>query len=131
MFEGIELFASMSKQDLDNLALFCQERSLKSGEILFHEWDESTSMYIVKSWLLQAYKGNKVLWEIHPSQPVGEMAIFNQPQHRSASVKALNDSELIVIIYYSLEELIKKHPNIVQKIQTFIDERNKQNLWKI
>jgi CRP-like cAMP-binding protein len=56
------------------------------------------------------------------------MAIFNQPQHRSASVKALNDSELIVIIYYSLEELIKKHPNIVQKIQTFIDERNKQNL---
>jgi hypothetical protein len=37
MFEGIELFASMSKQDLDNLALFCQERSLKAGEILFHE----------------------------------------------------------------------------------------------
>jgi CRP-like cAMP-binding protein len=59
------------------------------------------------------------------------MAIFNQPQHRSASVKALSDSELIVIIYYSLEELIKKHPNIVQKIQTFIDERNKQNLSKV
>jgi len=55
------------------------------------------------------------------------MAVFNEPQHRMASVKALQNSELIVIISYSLEQLIKKHPKIVQKIQTVIAERKEKN----
>ena len=130
MFEGIKLFETLSEDDLKNLALFCQERTVQEWEVLFQQWDESNSMYVVKNGLLQAYTYEKILGTIQSGEIVGEMAVFNEPQHRMASVKALQKSDLIVIISYSLEQLVKKHPNIVQKIQTVIEERKKKNEWK-
>ena len=130
MFEGIKLFETLSEDDLKNLALFCQERTVQEWEVLFQQWDESNSMYVVKNGLLQASTYEKILGTIQSGEIVGEMAVFNEPQHRMASVKALQKSDLIVIISYSLEQLVKKHPNIVQKIQTVIEERKKKNEWK-
>lgn len=127
MFEGLELFSSLSKAECDKLGLFCQTRFLKAGEVLFYEGDESTSMYVVKKWLLQAYTNKKILGSIWVGEMVGEMAIFNEPQYRMASVKALEDAELIVIISYSLEELIKRHPQIIEKIQEVIAKRRMEN----
>jgi CRP-like cAMP-binding protein len=44
-----------------------------------------------------------------------------------ASVKALEDSELIVIMNYSIIDLSKKHKNIYDKIINIISQRRSQN----
>jgi hypothetical protein len=39
----------------------------------------------------------------------------------------LEDSELITVAYFSIEELTKKNPELLKKIQNIIEERLMQN----
>jgi CRP-like cAMP-binding protein len=46
---------------------------------------------------------------------------------RSASVRALQDSKLIVLLTFSVEDLSRKHPEIMLKIKDIIQQRVFQN----
>lgn len=129
MFEWIELFSSLSKDTLNTLEMFCQERFVKNGDVLFNKWDESNSMYIVKTWKLEAYDENGFLWFIYPQWFVWEMSLFSNTKIRTASVRALIDSNLIVLLWFSIEQLWIKHPEILDQIKLVIEERRKQNNW--
>jgi len=128
MLENIEIFSWLATQDLNTLELFCQERLYKNSEVVFSKWEEATAMYIVKSWELEVLDDFRVLWVVKHWDIVWEMAIFSNKNIRSATVKALKDSELIVILKFSIEDLIKKHPDIYNKIEEIIKNRIQQNL---
>lgn len=128
MFEWIELFSSLSNEEIKTLEMFCQQRDYKAWEILFNIWDEASAMYIVKSWLLEAYNYDKILWTISPWWFVWEMALFLIPKIRTASVKAVENSTVITLLSFSINELLKKHPEIFEKIKWVIEQRNEQNL---
>lgn len=49
ILDSIELFNSLTDSERETLALYCQERFIRSGEILFHEGDSAIALYIVKS----------------------------------------------------------------------------------
>lgn len=127
MLEWIELFSSLWSGEISTLEMFCQSRQIKAWEVLFEKWDESTSMYIVKEGLLEAYITNKVLWNIKVWEFVWEMAIFNEPKLRTASVRAVENSEVIILLSFSIQQLAKTNPEIVQKIQNVIAQRNEEN----
>jgi len=139
MFEWISIFDSLTSEELNNLSMFCQERFLKEWEILFKEWDDAVAMYILKSGKLKAYKDRSdweiLLWFVEwPGDMVWEMAVFeaidnnsNIPKKRIASVKAVQNSFLIVIMNYSILELSKKNSWIYWKIVKIIEERKQKN----
>ena len=58
------------------------------------------------------------------------MAIFAEPKVRSATVKVLQDSEFIVILSFSIQDLTKKHPDMSKKIEQIILERREKNSLK-
>lgn len=128
MFEGIELFNWLSASELSTLEMFCQERCFEKWEILFNMWEEATAMYILKSWLLAVYNYEKILWTIHNWDIVWEMAIFSAHKTRIASVKAIEKSNVITLLSFSIDELSLKHPEIVSKIKKVIEVRNIKNL---
>lgn len=131
MFENIEFLKDLSKEELTTLQLFCQERKISAWETLFLKGDEATSMYIVKSWTLVAEDNSSILWHIQSWEIVWEMALFWDHSKRSATVKALIDSSIIVILWFSMKELSQKHPDILNKIKEIIKSRNiKNNLLK-
>jgi CRP-like cAMP-binding protein len=82
MFSGITLFDSLTQGEKDSLALFCQERLLAPGEILFREGDEATALYIVKQGSLEAIQnrsdGSRILGRISVDEIVGEFALFDE-----------------------------------------------------
>ncbi|EKD66436.1 MAG: hypothetical protein ACD_49C00042G0009 [uncultured bacterium (gcode 4)] len=136
MFEWISIFDSLTSSELTNLSMFCQERFLKEWEILFNEWDDAVAMYILKSGKLKVYRDRsdweKVLWFVESWDMVWEMAVFeaidgNIPKKRIASVKAVQNSFLIVIMNYSILELSKKNSWIYWKIVKIIEERKQKN----
>jgi CRP-like cAMP-binding protein len=85
----------------------------------------------VKSGSLKAYKdrsdGEKLLGYIGIGELAGEMALFDPdaPKKRMASVKAVDDSLLLIIMDYAILELSKKHPEIYQEIVQIMMERKK------
>ncbi len=86
---------------------------------------------MVKVGLLKAYKdrsdGEKLLGNIGPGEIAGEMALFDPgaPKKRMATVDAIDDTLLLVIMDYAILELSKKHHEIYDKIVSKMLERKK------
>lgn len=130
----ISLFSNLTEGESNDLVLFCQERFMKAWETLFNEWDEATAMYIVKNGKLKVYRSrgdwDNILWYIHKDEFVWEMAFFDWndiPKKRMASVKAIEDSQLLIIMNYSIIELAMKQKDIFDKIASIIRQRKEIN----
>ncbi len=125
--DKVKIFDDLTKKEKEQLLLFCQERIVKNNDILFKEGDEANSMYIVKKGIFQAFKDNKILWEIKKWWLIWEMAIFQNKHKRNASVKSLTDSILMVISSYAIENISKNYEKIYKKIQKIIIKRKEEN----
>jgi CRP-like cAMP-binding protein len=55
------------------------------------------------------------------------MSLFSEPKVRTASVKALEDTNVIVLLAFSIDQLGNKHPEILEQIRKVIEERKKKN----
>lgn len=135
MFDDIGLFAGLTASEKETLSMFCQERLLDNGELLFSEGDEAMAMYVVKSGSLKVYKerstGVTVLGYVSAGEMVGEMAIFgHEPRIRMASVRAVEPTRLLVIVDYAILELSKKYPELYSKIDSIIEQRKATNSQK-
>ncbi len=94
-------------------------------------------MYVCKQWKLKAYK-ERSDWElllgyIQNWEFVWEMSFFDGqdvPKKRMATVKALDDTQLIVIMNYSIVDLAAKRKDIYDKIVDIIKERKYKNALK-
>ena len=77
-----------------------KEVTLKAGDMVFNEGDQSKSLYFVKRGVIRIFKKKGVgaieIQSIRAGQVLGELAFFdNQP--RSASAEALTAVELVEI----------------------------------
>ena len=136
MLNGIPLFSGLTESEKSTVSLFAQERKINVGTLLFSENDDATAMYIVKDGKLKIYRdrssGEISLGFILPGEIVGEMALFDatSPKKRLASVKAMEDTLIVVIVDYAIMELSRKHPEVYSKIQQVIRRRNEENIAK-
>ena len=135
MLSDIALFDPLSESEKQSLSLFCQERLLSAGEVLFHEGDEATALYVVISGTLKVYQdrssGVRVLGTVSVGEMVGEFALFDEANYaktRTATVQAEEPTSLLVIMNYSIADLAKKHSAIYQKIREILQKRKMQNI---
>ncbi len=92
---------------------------------LFREGDPPDAMYVIKSGKFAVVKSKSnseiILAEIGPGAMVGEMAFFdNKP--RSASVKALKDSEVVVLPYKALHAQFASFPEWCKAIMRTVND---------
>lgn len=129
--DTISILQPLSQQERDNLANFCQERNIKKWEVLFCEWDEANSMYILKEGIIGIYKKinneETFIWNVAAEEILWEMALFRNNGVRMAKAVAESDTILIVILSFSISELTKKNPIIMDKIHQIIEERVMRN----
>ncbi|MDQ1343933.1 MAG: family transcriptional regulator, cyclic receptor protein [Patescibacteria group bacterium] len=135
MLEDIGLFAELTASERNTLGMFCQERPLENGELLFSEGDGATAMYVVKEGSLKVYKdrstGTTILGYVNAGETVGEMAVFgHEPRIRMATVRAVEPTRLLVIVDYAIIEISRKHPELYAKINAIIRRRMEQNSGK-
>ncbi len=129
--DNIQILKSLSEEEKQKLALFCQEKFLKKWEVLFEDKQEATAMYLLVKWDIEISKvvnwEEKVLWEVHAEEILWEMALFWGNNKRMAKATALNDCTLVVILSFSVKELIDKYPEIYDKIKDIISHRSSKN----
>ena len=84
-------------------------------------------MYIVKSWNIEVSKilnwEKQVLWNVSVWWIIWEMALFWDNSKRMASAIALDNVELITILWSSIKTLANKKPELLEKIKGIINER--------
>jgi len=127
----IKILKDLDESELLYFELFCQERFIPKWEILFSEWDEVNSMYLLKEWEIEIFTKNNnkeiTLWYIQAEDILWEIAIFWGKHKRMASARIIEDSIIIVLLEFSIKKLTKKHPDILKKILKIIKNREEKN----
>lgn len=133
--DELSLLSSLSQEEKQKLELFCQEKFLNKADELFKEWDEANSMYLLATWKIEIYKNiyweEAILWEIKAEEILWEMALFWWQWKRMASARAVEDTKLVTILSFSIEEITRKHPDLMKKIEDIINARESENRKKI
>lgn len=100
-------------------------KKVAKEEYLFREGDAPDNMYLVKSGLLAVTKTKNnaevILAEVGQGSMVGEMALFDR-KNRSANVKALKESEVVILPYKSLEAQLNSLPEWIKAIIRTLNE---------
>ncbi len=95
-------------------------RTYRAGDTVLAEGQKGEMLYIVRSGRLQATRlaGDHriVLGEIGEGEIVGEMSIFSPDHTRSATVRAIADSELVEISAEDFKAILSKTPPIVTAV---------------
>lgn len=105
--------------------------TLKPGEYLLYEGEESSEMYYLQSGTLAVFKrkGDKEhqIGTIISGELVGEMSFLDK-HPRSASVKAMTDSVLIIVPHEKLEATLNGLPKwFTALLHTLLDRLRKAN----
>lgn len=134
VLDALDILSTLTQQDKDNLSIFCQERHLMKWETLFSEWEEWNAMYFLQAWKISILKKvdwvNVRLWQVSAEEVLWEMALFQSSNNtRMATAVADEDSNLVVILNFSINELKQKYPEVIEKIKQIIEYRNMQNKY--
>lgn len=97
--------------------------SLKAGEILFREGDEADALYIVSRGTLTVMSGSAVLEVVQGGGIIGEMALVDTDEPRSASVIAATHVELFRIDQADFLALVAGAPNFALMVMRVMARR--------
>lgn len=119
----VSLFEMMKKGDLKRLAKLCNPLSYKTNDIITREGDYDGRMFVVVKGEVEVIKGlgtehETSIARFGQDQYFGEMALVSD-FHRSASIKALTEVEVLALEQWDFREAIKKYPSIaIEMLQT-------------
>jgi CRP/FNR family transcriptional regulator, cyclic AMP receptor protein len=116
LLKKVPLFSELGKRDLERLSKLMVPRSVKSGEVVIKENDQAAGFFIIESGKAEAVRGAEgsnphVLATFGPGDFFGEMALF-EGFPRSATVRAVEDSELLAMTRWDFMAEMKNHPEI-------------------
>jgi NTE family protein len=111
-FSKLPFFGGMSMAHLAQVRQACSEVDYEAGKTVFTAGDQPEAFYIVLSGRLQVWSGGNqvdLIGEIGPGELFGERAlILDEP--RSATIRAVEDSRLLVITRDAFEKYIVTNP---------------------
>ncbi len=117
ILKQIDLFQSLTDEELTFFAKAISPINLKDETVLFHEGDVSQDMYILVSGSLQIFKKNRRLTTIYPPDYVGEMSLIDD-QPRSATVIAASGSMLFKITVEQFETFAERPKTLIAILKT-------------
>jgi predicted acylesterase/phospholipase RssA len=129
-FTSTDFFDGLSKDTLARLAVHCQLVHLLGGQTLFNQGEDGDSLYLVISGRLRVFlvsfdRAERIIREIGPGETVGELALLTN-ERRSATVRAIRDTELVKLSRQGFEHALELDPKILLPIAKLIAERQQK-----
>lgn len=107
--------------------IILERRFVSAGSILINEGDEANCAYLIQSGAVSVFtktgEGQEVeLARLGIGEICGEMALFNQ-KRRSASVRVVEDANLIIISKQVLQEKLEKTDATIRAVMDMLVKR--------
>lgn len=107
----VALFEGLSREDVGKIFTRGMTLRVPKGEVIFQKGTTGSQMFVVLRGKVGVVEGGKVLASLTTGDMFGEMALVtNEP--RSATVVALEDSELFALSESVFEKLMTKRAAI-------------------
>ena len=116
MLERTPVFSELTKRDLNALAQTARQRRYAAGEVIIKEGSDAIGCFLLASGEVEVVKGldspnQEVLATLGPGDFFGEMAIIDDSP-RSATVRAITDTECIAITRWDFMAEVRTRPDI-------------------
>src|SRR5918998_4126635 len=126
----VPLLADLSKEDLEQLYQMAETVSIPAGQLVLQEGDSGDSLFVVLDGELEVTKRHgrqEVLLAVYKAgQFFGEMALLEQAP-RSASVRTLRESRLLLISQAAFQTLLSCSPSAPLMILHTLPSRLRNN----
>jgi len=127
----LPLFVGLDAPSLRRVADELQWIALPGGAELFRELDPPDAVYVLVAGCLGAFRNMdarlQLIGRIHPGETVGEMALLSGHQ-RTATVRALRDSEVVRFSLEAFERLAHAHPEAMLAVARTAVQRLERTL---
>lgn len=123
---GITIFRHLPDHIIHTLSSKIKTGSFKKGEYIFHESDEATAIYFVKSGIVKIKKinsqGKELIVCIKRSGDIfAEAALFCEPGTiYPGTAQMLSDGEVMYLLTTDLEEVISMNPQVSVEMIRFM-----------
>lgn len=110
------LFSDIDSEGLEKLSKIVKKLSLKKGEQLFKEKDDTRGVYLLHSGKIEISRVTADGWRqtltvVTPGDFFGELSILEK-RHHVASAVAVEDSELFLIPKEEFERLVEEETKL-------------------
>lgn len=123
-----DLLRYLPADEIASLLDHTQLREVRAGEIVFKAGDQGDALYVVAEGLVEVLDNQKqTLAELNEGQAFGEMALLSGGT-RTATVRALRDSRLLVITKQNFDRLLAENPFVAEQFYKLSRERALNNL---
>jgi CRP-like cAMP-binding protein len=121
------LFSKLSERELDALVQVSRVKKLRAREELFHKGDPGNQVYLISKGRLKVVTtsagGDDVVFSIMaPGEVFGELALLCGGR-RTATITAVDASELIVLDRREFLPFLKAHPEAAIRLLEVLAER--------
>ena len=115
LLEGVPLFSGLSPGELKSIVEVSQVRSLEKDSVVFRQGDRGDFLCLVLSGRLKAIllgeDGREViLSHFGPGEIVGEMAVLDSEEERSATVVAAEETTLLTLSGREFMSVLRANP---------------------
>ena len=126
-FKQVDIFASLSDADLQDLMAVARRRTFRSGEVICHRDDPGQVLYIIKEGKVKisliSPDGQEIsLVVFGPGDCVGELALLDG-EPRSADVIALERVECYTLQRSDFHKTVMKNPTIAIHVLEVLSRR--------
>jgi len=117
----IPLFQSMEMEEIEIICPYFEFLAYQGGTYIFREGDEGDWMGFIVSGKVEVqrstpYRGKHIIMAyMSRGSVIGEMSLVEE-RERSASVYAVENTEMLILRRDQLEEIIRNHPTIGVKL---------------
>lgn len=118
--KNVRLFSELYDEDIAKVADIAVEKSYKKGEVIFHEDDLGSTLFILKSGAVKisicGRNGREdILKIIYPGDYFGDMSMLDG-KYRSATVTALEKTASLIMQREHFLTLINRHPHLAMNM---------------
>lgn len=127
LLQGVPVFATLSDDELAQVAEMTVPRSFAAGEIVFHQGDSGETCYVVRSGRARAIRehpdGRSItLATFGPGEIFGELSMFDS-EVRSATIEVTDEMVAVAILGSDMRRLLREHPDISLKLLSALGQR--------
>jgi CRP-like cAMP-binding protein len=115
LLKSVEVFSETPEEDLLELAAVLEEIETRAGECIIEKGELGSSMYIVVDGEVRVHDGEQELRVLGSREIFGELAALD-PEKRSASVTAIEDTVLFRLDERALYEMMAENQSLTRGI---------------
>jgi CRP-like cAMP-binding protein len=122
LLQGVPLFASCSKAELERIASLADELDLAEGATLIRDGERGREFLVVVDATVRVTKRGRTVRELGSGDFIGEIALISDVP-RTATVTATSPVRLLVVTDRAFRGLIEEMPSIATKVLQSLGER--------